>query len=63
MTDLKLIDELLCEIRSRNNLSWAELESWSNLTREAMNRIRVAYYSKERPAITLGLSKYFESPT
>jgi hypothetical protein len=60
MTDLKLIDELLCVVRQRNDLSWEEMERDSVVTREAMDRLRRAWRSGEMPVITLGLANYFD---
>lgn len=59
-SDLKLIDELLCDFRQREQLSWEEVESWSSITREAMARLRTAWRSGEMSIITLSLSKYFD---
>lgn len=60
MTDLKFIDELLCEIRSIAGMSWYGMENYSNLTRRAMIRLREAYTSGQMPLITLSLADYFK---
>jgi hypothetical protein len=60
MTDLKIIDELLCDIRQTHNLQWKDLETWSSVTRDAMHRLREAWDKNEMPVITLGLANYFE---
>ena len=60
LTDLKIIDELLCDIKQRENLTWEQLEDHSNITRYAMGRLREAWCVKfEMDTITLGLSEYF----
>ena len=57
--DLKLIDELLCDAKARERLTWAELESHSFITSRSMRRLRQAWTLKEMPTITLGLANYF----
>lgn len=61
MTDLKLIDELLCDIKQTNNLTWLQMEHHTSVTNEAMNRLRSAYRSGEARLITLGLALYFRA--
>lgn len=60
MTDLKLIDELLCDIVQQQKLSWMDMETHTSITREAMKRLRFAYKSGEMPIITLGLANHFK---
>lgn len=61
MSDLKLIDELLCDLRAVYGLSWAEMESHSSITRAAMRRLREAWTSGEMPVITLGIANHFRA--
>lgn len=61
MSDLKLIDELLCHILQSERLTWAGLEGHTSVTALAMLRLRAAYRCGEMPVITLGLADYFES--
>lgn len=60
MTDLKLIDELLCDLKSETGKSWAEIEKHSSVTREAMQRLYDAWTMGEMQMITLSLAVYFQ---
>lgn len=60
-SDLKLIDELLCDLKTCHGLTWAEVETYSSITRTAMTRLVEAWASGEMPVITLGLADYFRS--
>lgn len=59
LTDLKIIDELLLDYKDEAHLTWKELESYSNLTSYAMNRLREAWKNNEMESITLSLANYF----
>lgn len=59
MTDLKLIDELLCDLKQAAHCSWPDMEVYTSVTREAMHRLRTAYESDEMKVLTLGLAKHF----
>lgn len=60
MTRLKLIDELLIELRSRSPvLSFHQLAKRSSVVREALNRLKKAWNSGEMEEITLSLCTYF----
>lgn len=59
IADLKLIDELLCDLKQVAGLTWADLETYTSITRAAMVRLRGAW--RLMPAITLGLAKHFEA--
>lgn len=59
MTDLKLIDELLCSMRQLLGVSWADMERESSVTRDAMARLRAAWESGEMPVLTLGIAEHF----
>jgi len=61
MTDLKLIDELLCDLKDRIEPPryWERVETHSSATRKAMARLRQAWASGEMPVITLSLEEYF----
>jgi hypothetical protein len=66
-TDLKLIDELLCDLRERmrdrrciDPVSWEDVENDTSITRAAMARLRAAWKSGEMELITLSLAKYFD---
>lgn len=61
-SDLKLIDELLCDLKAPGE-SWADVERKTSITRYAMARLRKAHASGEMPVITLGLANYFASET
>lgn len=58
-TDLKLIDELLCDMHTLD-MSWQDVEQSSSITRAAMARLRKAWFSGEMPVITHSLATYFE---
>lgn len=58
LSDLKIIDELLCMMLERG--TWADLERKYNITETAMQRLREAWENGEMPLITLSLSNYFE---
>lgn len=61
-SDLKLIDELLCDIKSITGVSqWVNVEQQTSVTQQAMRRLREAYRTGEITAITLGLATYFEA--
>ena len=60
MADLKMVDELLCLMKQQNNLTWAELERFTNTSHQAMQRLRQAWKNGEMEIITLGLANYFE---
>ena len=57
-SDLKLIDELLVDMRATSQ-TYAELEVQSSVTRKAFARLRFAWKSGEMKVITLGLANYF----
>lgn len=59
MTDLKLIDEMLMDLALAMNLRPSQLESWSGVTKQAMDRLEQAYESGEMPVITLSLANHF----
>jgi hypothetical protein len=65
--DLKLLDEILCDLKTQIapagqfSATWAEVERHSSTTRDAMARLRRAWKTREMPAITLSLAQYFES--
>lgn len=60
MTDLKLIDELLCDIKQDMGVKWAYLDrNGTSAVQEAMTRLREAWQCGEMPVITLGLANYF----
>lgn len=59
MTDLKLLDELLCDFKTATSRSWEEVEQYSSVTREAMQRLRDAWLADELPVVTLSLARYF----
>ena len=64
MSDLKLIDELLCDIHHQQDISWPKMERYgSSVERKAIQRLREAWKNGEMPAITLSLANYFESVT
>jgi hypothetical protein len=59
--DLKLIDELLCDLKMATGVrTWAEVEGYTSVTRQAMTRLRAAWRDREMASITLGLSNYFK---
>lgn len=58
ITDLKLIDELLVDMRGTR--TWHELELSSSVTRAAFRRLREAWKAGEMPMITLSLVNYFK---
>ena len=59
MSDLRLIDELLIDLRSELKCTFTELTQHSTATRAAMDRLRVAWYSGEVKALTMSLARYF----
>ncbi len=58
MSDLKIIDELLC-VMKRPDQSWSDLENSYNITQIAMARLREAWNSKEMAMVTTGIANYF----
>lgn len=58
-SDLKLIDELLVDMR-RTGETYSQLERRSSVTRDAMQRLREAWKSGEMESITLSLALYFK---
>ena len=60
MTDLKLIDELLCGIKARYGMTWRQIEDDPFVTGDAMDRLRVAWKNGEMEEITLSLANYFD---
>ena len=61
MTDLKLIDELLCAMKWRDHpVTWEQMEAQSSIVEAAMSRLRAAYRSGEMDVITLALAEYFD---
>lgn len=61
MTDLKIIDELLCLIMVSKDWNPGELEQSYYITRTAMDRLRSAWKSGEMESLTVVLANYFES--
>lgn len=60
MTDLKLIDELLIDLKDESGYSIDDLEHRiSSVTKEAMRRLRVAWQAGEMPEISLCFANYF----
>lgn len=59
MTDLKIIDELLVDMKGPNG-TFEDLENRFYVVREALARLRQAWLSKEMPIITLSLANYFK---
>ncbi len=67
-SDLKLIDELLCDLKSAitkpGDLEpWRTVEEYSSVTRAAMRRLYDAYRAGRLLVITLGLARYFDEQT
>lgn len=61
MTDLKLIDELLVDLKGVPG-TWGDMDRRAGtVVREAINRLRQAWRSGEMPEITLSLCRYFEN--
>ena len=58
-TDLKLIDELVCEVKAWSHRDWDQLPEISSIMEYAMKRLRKAWNSGEMPKITAGLADYF----
>lgn len=56
--DMKLVDELLCDLKSVTGQTWPELERHTSTTRVAMQRLREADQSQELAVVTLGLIKH-----
>lgn len=62
ITDLQLIDELLCDLRQipGGTRSWGEIElHMTSVTAAAMQRLREAWAAGEMSTITLSLAEYF----
>jgi hypothetical protein len=59
--DLKLIDELLCDLRQADGLTWKEMETFSSINHKAMARLRHAWTTNQMPLITLSLADYFRT--
>lgn len=60
-TDLKLIDELLCDLKQElGDPPWKVVEFHTSITLHAMLRLRRAYTLGEMELITLSLAKYFQ---
>jgi hypothetical protein len=64
MTDLKLIDELLCRLfwQKSQKLSLEEFVKSDSCIEKALDRLRKAYWRNEinDPGITLAFAKMFE---
>ena len=62
MTDLKLMDELLCDLQQAlDNRPWREMVRYSSTTSKAMKRLAEAYWSGEMKTITASLAMYFDN--
>ncbi len=61
MSDLKIIDELLCYYKELNDRTWKEVEEDLNINKVAMNRLRIAWKSREMSSITMSLARYFDN--
>ncbi len=68
MGDLELLIDLMCEYKSRLDVTWWKLEFYSCATMRVMRRFRFAY--KSMPKLlrasrfsSMGLAKYFEETT
>lgn len=61
LSDLKIIDELLCDLKQHLNLRWEDLESYNNICNYSMNRLRIAWKNREIERITMGLAEYFRN--
>lgn len=59
-TDLKLIDELLCDLRSKLDITPEQLINHSGVTAAALRRLHQAFTSGEMPEITLTWSRLFD---
>ena len=57
---LKIMDELVVDLRSQQNITFAELEQRSSVARDAIAKLRRAWLNDEMPLMTLSLAKYFE---
>lgn len=62
MSDLKLLDEVLCLYQLTTGKSWAEIESGTFIMGEALNRLRQSWQSDRMPLITASLADYFSGP-
>ena len=58
MTRLKLIDELLCDLK-QPGMTWEQVEKYSSVTREAMQMLRREWHAGRMKVITLSLANYF----
>jgi hypothetical protein len=63
MSDLKLLDELLCAYMRERDLQPTDLEGdkGDSLTRDVMKRLRKAWKSGEMTIITMTWARYFEA--
>ena len=59
-TDLKLIDELLCDLRHKLNISPTQMLTYSSVTKTALQRLYQAFSNGEMPEITLTWSRLFK---
>lgn len=60
-SDLKLIDELIVDLRASRGTTLEELELYDSVGRAAIQRLREAWVSGEMPVITTSLATYFGS--
>jgi hypothetical protein len=63
MSDLKLLDELLHDLKyACNYKTWAEVHYHSSITIKIMKRLKEAYFkTNEMNIITLGLANYLRN--
>ena len=62
MTDLKLIDELLVDLKGARNTDFETMYRQSSLARNALDRLKSAWLSGETTLLTLSLFNYFSGP-
>lgn len=60
MSDLKLIDELLLDLKDALRTDWSGVHGHSSITRAAMDRLASAKQSGEIEIMTLSLRNYLE---
>jgi hypothetical protein len=56
--DLKLIDELIVDLKDYSHLPFKELERESGVVRTALDRLQVEWNAGRMPIITLSLANY-----
>ena len=63
MTDLKLIDELLVDLKTARGTDFETMYCQSPLARDALDRLKSAWLNGETTLLTLSLFNYFFGPT